>query len=232
MNLLGETTKAILKKSESHKLAEQFEVADSVATITLSTALIASNVVNINVNGSAIEAETFATSHAVTMAAIVAKLEALDTVTSASYSGNVISIVPVEQEANSLIQVTVTAGATQPTVVIDGVLKEVKPLQPLVLNTDGTVKAAVDASGADTIIGYSVHSGKPSDLVTAVVKGFMIINAVATADSTTAGSVKSSGGVDADGFPKVANIAAANAAQIGWALDEGDEGDVVRVLLR
>lgn len=89
---------------------------NEVATITLSTDLITANVISI-AYGSITVSETFATSHADTMAALVAAIKAdlVDYVSDASYTGDVLTIT-FKPQYDATVTATVTLGATQPTV--------------------------------------------------------------------------------------------------------------------
>lgn len=89
---------------------------NEVATVTLSTDLITANVISV-VYGGITVSETFDTSHAVTMAALVAaiKTDLAAYVSNASYTGDVLTITFLPQY-DATVTVTVTAGATQPTI--------------------------------------------------------------------------------------------------------------------
>lgn len=106
----------------------------------------------------------------------------------------------------------------------------VKVSQPVILDTDGLVKPAPAGTAKNLIIGYSIHSGKEKDLVTVAMVGFTMIYAKPDA-TITAGPVKNGDMSTADGdYLSVENTVNA-ADQFGWAIDSGDAGDKVRVVL-
>ena len=82
--------------------------------VTISTDLIASNSTIVTVNGVATTATVYGTSHAATMAAILAKVQALSTVSSASTTGDTMTIVAGDLDAD--ITWVTTLGSSQPTV--------------------------------------------------------------------------------------------------------------------
>lgn len=94
----------------------------TVAVITLSANLIASNVVNGKVGGAAITAVTYASSHDATMDALVAAIEALATVKRAQLGDedgdNRVILVEVTDTAAVLADWAVTLGSSQATVTI------------------------------------------------------------------------------------------------------------------
>lgn len=81
---------------------------------TLSTDLIAANSTIVTVNGVSTTATVYASSHAATMAAILVKVQALSTVTSASTTGDTLTV--KTGDADTVLTVAVTLGSSQPTV--------------------------------------------------------------------------------------------------------------------
>lgn len=88
------------------------------AVITLSTDLITGNSTIVTIDGVALTAVVFTTSHAITMTLLCAEIDSAPGVSSCSYSGDVITVLAslgLELTVNS---VAITSGATQPTVSI------------------------------------------------------------------------------------------------------------------
>ena len=88
------------------------------AKIVLSTALIASNSVIVTVDGAATTATVFATDHATTMAAIIAKLNALtgvEAILDNADATNLTLIIRKRGIASFVASFAVTLGASQPT---------------------------------------------------------------------------------------------------------------------
>ena len=91
------------------------------ATITADGPLVASNVVNLNVNGSAITPVTYATSSVATMTAICAEIAAKTGIVSATVSGvnnQIITVVSQPNLPGVISSFVVTAGASQATAAI------------------------------------------------------------------------------------------------------------------
>ncbi len=82
--------------------------------VTISTDLIANNSTIVTVNGVATTATVYSGSHATTMGLILAKVQALSTVYSASTTGDTMTIVTYDEDA-AITWVT-TLGSSQPTV--------------------------------------------------------------------------------------------------------------------
>lgn len=115
----------------------------------------------------------------------------------------------------------------------------VKVGQPVVLNTDGTVKAATANNKNYEIIGYSIHNGKAGSFVTIGMKAFTIVYASPSA-ACDAGPVKYLGmnsGVE-DGIYNDVEALDSTAQDfdptelVGWALDQSTTGDdIIRLAL-
>ena len=102
--------------------------------------------------------------------------------------------------------------------------------QPVILDEDGLVKAAPAGTKKNLIIGYSIHNGKEKELVTVAMVGFTMIYAKPTT-TITAGPVKNGLMNTTDpAYLSVDNTVDAT-DQFGWAIDAGDAGDKVRVVL-
>lgn len=88
-------------------------------TLTFSANLIAGNSVTLNVNGVAVGPVVFATSHALTMAALAVAIAATAAVATATVSGRVITMTKASDDL-SVINVIVTGGVSQPTAALAG----------------------------------------------------------------------------------------------------------------
>lgn len=109
----------------------------------------------------------------------------------------------------------------------------IKKGQPVVLNSDGTVKPAGTAAAANTVVGYSMHTAREAgDLVTIMMKPFLIVFAQPNA-ALVAGPVAYDGQNTAEpDFASFAAVAAGAATAVGFALDEATAAnDVIRVAL-
>ncbi len=126
-------------------------------TLTLSTDLIAANSTIVTVNGVSTTATVYASSHAATMAAIVAKVQALAGVTAASYTGDVITITTGDSDA--VATATITLGSSQPTVTVATLSIDTFAGLTGFEQLESTLEAigsatAVDGAGASAGIGY------------------------------------------------------------------------------
>lgn len=233
----GSVTKTLILKSESHKLHNEFEVDALKATITLDADLVTSNVVNGKINGVAIASVTFDTDHDTTMNALVAALEALDSVESASLTdaANNRQITVYAADTNEIFVLSewaVTAGATQAGVTTATDTNTVHVSQPVKLTTEGKIEPAAAAENPINVIGTSVHLGVGGELATVAMKSFMIIWAVAGTADLNAGPVKlhTTPFDSANGNVQVDDDSVTYANIYGWALDAAAEvGDEIRV---
>jgi len=90
-----------------------------VHTLVFSATLVTSNEINGKVNGVAISATTFATSNAVTLAALATTLQAHASILTATSNGtNTITVTTEAYQEISLTDFVVTLGASQPTIVV------------------------------------------------------------------------------------------------------------------
>lgn len=104
--------------------------------------------------------------------------------------------------------------------------------QPVVLAADGTVTGATNAHSTQAIIGVAMHDGDAGDLVTVMMKGYLIsFAAVGRAAGIGAGPVAlAAPGLNPVGDRVyITDDAVTHLNQIGWALDAGDQGDEVLV---
>ena len=103
--------------------------------------------------------------------------------------------------------------------------------QPVFLHTDGTVTAAISTTTTQEIIGVAMHSGKAGELITVMMKAFLITFAEA-GKALNAGPVAISGaGINtAEDRVLVTGTEVTHTNQVGWALDAATEvGDEVMV---
>lgn len=233
----GSITKTLILKSESHKLHNEFEVDALKATITLSADLVSLNVVNGRVNGVAIAPVTFSADHDTTMDLLVAALEALDAVESASLTdaANNRQITVYAADPNEVFVLSdfaVTAGASQATVTVATDTNNIHTSQPAKLTTDGKVEPAGAAESPINVIGTSIHDGVGGELVTLSMKAYMIIWAVAGTANLNAGPVKlhSTPYDSVNGNIQVDDDSVTTSNHYGWSLDAAENvGDEVRV---
>lgn len=90
-----------------------YVVGSTTITITLSTALIAGNVISVVLNGTTVGPITYATSHASTMGALEDAIEAAFPGSTATTTGNALAIVLPGNDLSAVT--TITGGASQPT---------------------------------------------------------------------------------------------------------------------
>lgn len=106
--------------------------------------------------------------------------------------------------------------------------------QPVVIAGDGLVQAAGTGSTAQQIIGYSMHDGAAGELVTVIMKAHAILFMECETDSLAAGPVRLGSSAvynSSTGYVLIDDAGVDHADQLGWALEGGDNGDVVRVAL-
>ena len=89
-----------------------------VSTITLSADLVASNAIVVTVDGTALSAINYATSHAATLTAIATAIQATAGVLTAVASGRVITVTGANPGDPFAIGMTITGGASQATVTV------------------------------------------------------------------------------------------------------------------
>lgn len=238
MEPLGEITKTMLLKHESHKLHQEFEVDALKATITFSADLVISNTINGRVNGVAIAQVTFSTDHDTTMDLIVAALEALDAVDSCvltdASNNRQITVYAADQESVFFLSDwVVAAGGSQATVTLAHDTNDVHLGQPVVLTSDGKLEPATSSHTKGAVIGISMHTSIGGEMATVEMKAMAIVFMECATDSLNAGPVKlhANGRNSSTGYMEVDDASVDHTNQIGWALDSGDDGDVIRVAI-
>lgn len=106
----------------------------------------------------------------------------------------------------------------------------VKKGQPVALVTGGHVQPAATAS-AHTIVGVSMHDGAAGELVTVMMRAHLITFAEAATDGLVAGPVLVHANLynATTGYVEVDDASVTTVNICGHALDNGDNGDLVRV---
>lgn len=105
--------------------------------------------------------------------------------------------------------------------------------QPVTLETAGTIDQAVTGTARHAVIGFAVQDALAGELVTVMMKAFAIVFMESATASLTAGPVKihANGYNGTTGYTEVDDDTVTDANIIGWSLDEGNDGDVIRVAL-
>lgn len=106
--------------------------------------------------------------------------------------------------------------------------------QPVVIAGDGLVQAAGTASTTQQIIGISMHDGVAGELVTVMMKAWAILFMECETSGLVAGPVRigtSDVYNETTGYVRIDDASVDHNDQIGWALEGGGVGDVVRVAL-
>lgn len=234
----GDSSETRLLKNESHKLNHACPVEDNAAIITLSADLVTSNVINGTVNGVAISQVTFATDHATTMGLLAAAIAALTGVATAVVFGTGSRKIKLVTADNAVpiteITLVVTLGASQATITPTYNINRFVLGQPVVLNTDGTATPAQPEATAQQIIGFAKGPAQEDEEVTVEMKAFAIIFAECETNSLLAGPVRigSSAVYNATtGYVLIDDASVTSTNQLGWALEGGNDGDIVRVAL-
>ena len=237
---LGSVTKTIFYKGFPNTLVQhEFEIDARYGTIVFSADLVAADTFDVTVNGTAIAQVTYATSHANTMALIVAALEAIATVTDASASVRTITIIPEDQDTTiAITNAIVTNGGAGTAVATSAAYDNaIYKGMPVKLHTDGTIRPYVAADGRQKIIGYSMHDGVGGELVTIHTRGIGVIwaksNGAQDAGPVKFSSFDTSYAVEnnIEGKSKYATATAGNDDE-GWAFDAATgAGEDIRVAL-
>ena len=108
---------------------------------------------------------------------------------------------------------------------------DIKRGQPLVLETVGTVDLAADGDGPNLIIGVAMQDADAGELVTCMMRGYAIIFCEWKAASSNAGAVTYDAYNAVTGYVEVDDDTVSTTNMWGWALDDGEDGDIVRVVL-
>lgn len=232
MEILSASPKTLfLYGPEVHKLHLEFEVAERKVVLTLSADLAAGDYLAGGVSGVAITPTVYAASHDATLAAIAVKIAALETIDTAVASARTITITPFDNAILSYDFSVVSSAAGTAVASVAETHGNVYKGQPCILTGVGE-KIAPLASGSPyrNAIGFPIQDGTPGDLVTLVMKGFAVINAESSQESMVPGPVKVAG-YDVDNARVKYAIATADTDVAGWALDSGNTGDDIRVVI-
>ena len=108
--------------------------------------------------------------------------------------------------------------------------------QPVFITGDGQVSPILVCTGAINIIGISMHDGAAGELVTVMMtKASAIVFMEIEVDATVVGPVRT-GTTNvynaATGYNLIDDASVVEANHIGWAIEGGDDGDVVRVAVK
>lgn len=111
----------------------------------------------------------------------------------------------------------------------------VKVGQPVKLNAAGEIVPAATGEFFRNIIGFSVHNAAAGETATVGMKAFGLVWARANADAQVAGPVAYKGLSAVSGETDFGKYGAIDSIDFddlaGWALDGGDEDDVIRVAI-
>jgi hypothetical protein len=235
---LGNKTKAIFLNTESHKLALEFEAIGKIGVITVSADLVAADVVATTINGQTATV-TWGTSHLATMTALAVAIKALSGVSYAKVHGATSRIISFLMADDSVIPVitntSVTNGgagtATVITSVMDATINIGTPVILIGVGEKVAPAALYDHFGLTSaivnLIGISMHSPGPGELLTVIMKGYAVIFAQASS-GVAVGPVDYSGHDSTTGYD---TYITGTSSALGFALDAGSDGDVIRVLL-
>ena len=110
----------------------------------------------------------------------------------------------------------------------------VKKGMPVYITGDGQVSPNLVTTTTQQTIGISMHDGEAGELVTVMMKAYAIIFAECETAGLVAGPV-SNGTTDpynaVTGYVLIDDAVVTSATQLGWALEGGGDGDIVRVAL-
>ena len=238
---LGDTTKSVfLKRGDLDTLAEEFEVNGLAHSLTFSAALVASNVINGSVGGTAIDAITYASSSDASLAAVAAAIAAMPGVDHAEVVENpsttsddrVIMVYPTNQETGiPLTGFAVTAGASQATITVANVDGRVRKGQPVELDSyTGKIRPATASTLQTTCIGTALHDSEVGEMCTVTMKAANEVYAVCATAVTP-------GPVCYDSYDERAKTLKCNQTSVtaaklwGWALQGGAIGDTIVVAI-
>jgi hypothetical protein len=100
------------------------------------------------------------------------------------------------------------------------------------LDVDGRVSVATVATTGLTAIGIALQTRTVGQMVTIGCKGFAVIWAESNTAALVAGPVKWVTHNATTGYHEFDDDTVTVANQYGWSLDAGDDGDVIRVLVK
>jgi len=236
--LVGTETKSLFHKLEAHKLFEEREVGPLKATITFDADLIAANTIDGNINGVGITTVTYASSHDNTMDLLAAEVLSNPDVgavalTDASDNRQLTIYAADVNGALVLASWAVTNGTAQAGTVAATDTNDVKAGQMVQLQGDGTVEPVINGDYRFGSMGISMHDGTGGELVTVMMKAYAIVWMECGTNGLLAGPVKIHSTVfnATTGYQEVDDASVTAANMVGWALDGGDDGDLIRVAI-
>lgn len=110
----------------------------------------------------------------------------------------------------------------------------VKKGQMVYITGDGQVSPALIGTTTQQIIGISMHDGLAGELVTVMMKAYAIVFMECETAALVAGPVRvgtASPFNATTGYNLIDDLSVDHADMIGWAIEGGDAGDLVRVAL-
>ena len=234
MDTLGTpATTIMLKGISGHNIHEHFEVGDRRAIITYSADFVASNSIALAVNGVSITPVVYATSHAVTFAALIAAVEALSSCScTGDATARTLTIIPTDQDIDPVVTSQVTLGASQATATVQTAINDLFEGCPVVLTSTGEVIRFNSTHTANLqVIGYAIHNKVAGELVTVALKARAVVNAL-SADAIVPGAVAYSSYDTTAERMKFTDGSVTVTNMMGWALDVADSADdAIRVAL-
>lgn len=235
---LGSVTKTLFLKLESQKLFEEREVGPLKGTITFDADLIALNTVNGTINGVAISEVTFATDHDTTMDLLAAEVLShadVGNVELTDDSTNRVLTVYAADANGALVFASwaVTNGTAQAGTSTATDTNDIHAGQMVQLQDDGTIEPVINGNYRYESIGISMHDATGGELATIMMKAFAIVYMESATDGLLAGpvAIHSNGFNTTTGYLEVDDNSVTAVNMVGWALDEGDNGDVIRVAI-
>lgn len=236
MNTLGTPAVARILKSESHKLHHEFTVAKGEEVVVYDANFVASNSIAFSVNGTAITPRVYATSHAATIAALVADIDALATVESARLdptdpNSRTILVVPTVNDVDPTITSTVTSGASQAVMTSSWKASTILMGTPVAINDNGEVRPYRGSGEAANYLGISIKDASSGEYVTIACEGYAIIS-VEAGGTLIPGGVAFSAVNTTTNYNEVIQTSGYTTAGWGVVFEDAVDGDVLEMLLR
>jgi len=236
--MIGTETKSVFL-NEFDDLSLEFTASPSNGTITFGGDLVTSNKFNCQVNGVAIAEKTFVDTHDNMMTAIAAAIADLAGVKSATVSAaRVITVIMYNDPITNnpvlpyITNAKVTAGGGQAAVTTAVNTLSVFAGMPVKLAGSGENILPLGLGGSPVdMIGTVIVPPIDDEFVTVGMRASCVIWAQASG-SVVPGPVKYAGYDTATGYNKVDDGSVTYADHIGWILDSGSDGDLVRLAIR
>ena len=110
--------------------------------------------------------------------------------------------------------------------------ESVKKGQPVIIAADEEIQEAGTTSTTQQIIGFTMHDGDAGELVTVMMKAYAILFVECETAALAAGPVRL-GSTNvynaATGYVLIDDDTVGATNQVGWALEGGGDGDIVRL---